>query len=105
MTWFSEEGKELDIQIILHLYSEIRNERRFWFDKSIAKFVKDADLLICEATYLDETELAREYKHLTASQAAEIARSAKAKKLILLHMSQRYERDFSKFLKVAKKKF
>lgn len=36
MTWLSKEGRELDNETILHLHSEIRNERRFWFDKSVA---------------------------------------------------------------------
>lgn len=53
---------------------------------------KDADLLICEATFADaEVEKAKEYKHLTASQAAMIAKKAKAHSLILTHFSQRYK--------------
>lgn len=52
---------------------------------------KDVDALICEATYLSQDEeLAINYKHLTAAQAANIAKEANAKKLILLHYSQRY---------------
>lgn len=51
-----------------------------------------ADLLVCEATYLDEhADLAREYGHLTASQAATIAREAGARRLVLTHFSQRYK--------------
>lgn len=53
---------------------------------------KDADLLICESTFSsEEAERAAEYKHLTASDAATIAKKAKAKQLILTHISQRYE--------------
>ena len=56
------------------------------------KIAKDADLLICEATYLsDLEEKAKEYTHLTAKQAAEIAKRSNAKKLVLTHFSQRYK--------------
>ena len=37
------------------------------------------------------TKLAREYKHLTAKQAGQIAKKSNSKKLILTHHSQRYE--------------
>ena len=51
-----------------------------------------ADLLIIEATYLDEHEhLARAHKHLTARQAARIAARAGAHHLVLTHISERYE--------------
>ena len=50
-----------------------------------------ADLLVCEATYLTcDAELAAEYKHLTAAQAARIAAEAGARRLVLTHFSQRY---------------
>ena len=53
---------------------------------------QDADLLICESTYLSgETEDAVKNKHLTAMQAAEIARQAGAEKLVLTHFSPRYK--------------
>jgi ribonuclease Z len=50
-----------------------------------------ADLLVCEATFLSADEkLAREYRHLTAAQAARIAAEAGARRLVLTHFSQRY---------------
>ncbi|MFZ5916410.1 MAG: ribonuclease Z [Chloroflexota bacterium] len=57
--------------------------------------VRDADLLVIEATYLDEEAgLAREFGHLTARQAAELAVCAGAKQLVLTHLSRRNrERD------------
>jgi ribonuclease Z len=58
---------------------------------------RNASLLLCESTYLDEhAELARAHRHLTVSQAATIAKEAKAKQLILTHFSARYLnlRDF-----------
>lgn len=52
---------------------------------------QDADGLVIEATYLDvEAELAREFGHLTARQAAELATSANIKSLYLTHVSRRY---------------
>ncbi len=52
---------------------------------------KDAKLLLCESTYLEEHKtLAKKHFHLTAKQAATIAKDAGAKKLILTHFSARY---------------
>ncbi len=54
-----------------------------------------ADALVIEATYLDhERDLARKFGHLTATQAAELAREAGVGALYLTHISRRYrERD------------
>jgi ribonuclease Z len=56
---------------------------------------RGADCLVIEATYLDEeTEMAGEFAHLTARQAAGLAVKAGVKHLILTHISRRYrERD------------
>lgn len=52
---------------------------------------READLLLCESTYLaPEEELAYNYRHLTAAQAASIAKNTDAKLLVLAHYSQRY---------------
>lgn len=60
--------------------------------ENTVKLAKDSDILICEATFLDELkEKAAGYKHLTAKQAAKIAKEAKVKKLVLTHFSQRYK--------------
>jgi ribonuclease Z len=76
------------------------------FDESIAKFVDGADLLVCESTYGgDKEEMAREYKHMTNKQAAKIAKTGKVKKLILTHLSGRYELKKKEILEEAKKIF
>ena len=69
------------------------------------KLAKDADLLISESTFLDNLkEQAKERKHLTAKQAAEIAKKSKVKKLALTHFSQRYK-SVDEVEKEAKKIF
>jgi ribonuclease Z len=51
-----------------------------------------ADMLVCESTFADaDAALARDYGHLTARQAGEIAAAAGARLLVLTHFSQRYE--------------
>ena len=53
-----------------------------------------ADLLVCESTFLEcDADLAAAYGHLTAAQAAGIARAAGARRLVLTHFSQRYPDD------------
>ena len=48
-------------------------------------FAKDADMLICESSFLESYNFPKECNHLTALQAAEIAKLANVKKLILTH--------------------
>lgn len=49
------------------------------------------DLLLVESTYQDSERLeARQRGHLTAREAAELARDAGARQLVLSHFSQRY---------------
>ncbi len=75
-------------------------------NKKIVSFVKNSDLLICESSFGENLkEKAKEYKHLTASQAAQIAKKANVKKLVLTHLGQRYEKNKKDILKEAKKVF
>ncbi|MFL7868465.1 MAG: ribonuclease Z [Anaerolineales bacterium] len=61
----------------------------------ILEYCRDADGLVIESTYLNqEAEMAQQFAHLTAQKAAELAREAGVKRLILTHLSRRYrERD------------
>ena len=60
--------------------------------ENAVKIAKDATLLLCESTYLEEhKDLARMHMHMTAKQAAKIAKEANAKQLILTHFSARYQ--------------
>lgn len=70
---------------------------------NMEKIAKDSDLLICDSTYSEaEKDIAKEYGHLTAKQAAETAKKAKVKKLALVHLSQRYEAIPQVILREAK---
>ncbi len=64
----------------------------------ILEHCKDADGLVIESTYLSqEADIAHQFSHLTARQAAELAVKANVKKLILTHISRRYrEKDVLK---------
>jgi len=58
---------------------------------------KGAKILLAESTYLEEhKELAQKHFHMTAKQAATIAKEAGVEKLILTHFSARYQflKDF-----------
>jgi ribonuclease Z len=58
----------------------------------IVSLAHHADLLVCEATYCSKHEdLACAYNHMTAAQAAVLAREAQVRRLVLTHFSQRYE--------------
>jgi len=75
------------------------------YNENAVKLVKDAHLMISEACYTTEhKDLAPERGHLTAEQAAKIAKKGKVKKLILLHVSQRYKNK-DVVVKEAKKTF
>ncbi len=53
--------------------------------------IRGADALVIEATYTSlEADVAREFGHLTARQAAELANAAGVRYLILHHLSRRY---------------
>jgi len=53
---------------------------------------KNAKVLLCESTYLEEHKhLAEKHMHMTARQAAELAKKANAGHLILTHFSARYQ--------------
>ena len=55
----------------------------------ISRFAKGADLFICEGMYAEPDKLkkARQYKHMTFYEAAELAREAQVQELWLTHFS------------------
>ena len=59
------------------------------------KVAREADALVTESTYSDqESDMARQNAHITAGQAARLARDANVRQLILTHISGRHrEKD------------
>lgn len=59
-------------------------------DAAVA-LAEGVDLLVCESTFLaEDQDLATAYAHMTAAQAAWLARESGARRLVLTHFSQRY---------------
>ena len=63
------------------------------------------DLLVIEATFLaEDAAMGRRYGHLTAGQAATVARESRVRRLVLTHFSQRYQEP-ERFLDEARAEF
>lgn len=71
------------------------------------KLAKNTDVLVHEGTFgHEEADLAKQYNHSTTTQAAQIAKEADAKKLLLTHFSSRYlYKDLKELEKEARKIF
>jgi len=75
------------------------------YKPDIIPIIKNADLLYHEATFLsDKEDLALKTRHSTARQAAQIAKDANVKELVVGHYSGRYK-DITLFQKEAKEVF
>lgn len=95
-------GKDLHVKGV-PLKSEdctfFKNEARSYayvsdtaYKPSLLTHVEGVDLLYHESTYMHDLQhLAAERQHSTARQAAQIARDARAKRLIIGHFSSRYK--------------
>jgi ribonuclease Z len=71
---------------------------------NLNELVQNADALVIEATYLEaESELAEQFGHLTARQAALLARDNQVGTLLLTHISRRYRAE--QILEEAKEVF
>ncbi len=75
------------------------------YNKAIAEKVKNVSLLYHETTYLKNLEGRAESRfHSTTTQAAQIAKLANAKQLIIGHFSSKYE-SLSEFLEETREVF
>lgn len=74
--------------------------------EKLKHFLTGCDTLVCECQYLDkDLHLAKLNYHLTAGQAALIAKDADVKKLVLFHLSERYQKNFKESLSEAREIF
>jgi ribonuclease Z len=73
----------------------------------IKKTFKGCDVMFCESQYIStEKEFAKKNYHLTAGQAAKLAKEAATKQLILFHISDRYRvKDYPVLIKEAREIF
>ncbi|MGV3612125.1 MAG: ribonuclease Z [Fluviicola sp.] len=68
------------------------------FDERIVQYIKGVNVLYHEATFLqDKSDRAKQTFHTTAQEAATIAKQAEVGKLLLGHLSARYENGLKHF--------
>ena len=74
--------------------------------EKLIRFLRGCDTLVCESQYLNkDLQLAETNYHLTAVQAAAIAKESGVKKLVLFHVSERYQKNFKEVLFEAREIF
>jgi len=97
--WHEQHGRRIDIDDLSTVtpgqrFALVMDTRRC---AAASELAAGADLLVIEATYLErEAALAAPHGHLTAREAAGIAREAGARRTVLSHFSDRYT-DLSAF--------
>ncbi|MGP4107342.1 ribonuclease Z [Virgibacillus sp. L01] len=73
---------------VITVFGDTRSTHQF------KTFAEGSDVLVHEATFDDsKADLAQQYFHTTTKQAASLAKEAHVKKLVLTHISSRYQKD------------
>lgn len=110
------EGTQFSLRTIVDDLVEIKRGRKVCYVTdtifnertlvTVGDLVKDADEFFCESNYQDVDEAkAAAYFHLTARQAARFAKQGSVKKLILFHISRKYQGDFRASFREAREEF
>ncbi|WP_164668694.1 ribonuclease Z [Virgibacillus doumboii] len=75
--------------------------------EDFSDFIEESDVLVHEATFGGEHEdLAHNYFHSTTKQAATLAKAGNVKRLVMTHISSRYQKeDYNMLLDEAKEIF
>ncbi len=82
------------VESIAYLTDFIYNEENI---EKCLELISGCDVVVCESQYLEkDADLAKRNFHLTAKQAAAIGRDAGCKKLVLFHISDRYNNSEKK---------
>ncbi len=74
--------------------------------EKIVSMAENADILIHDSSFTSDLQEWAEYtKHSTAKEAAQVAKKARVRKLVLTHISARYSKDSSPLLSEARSVF
>ncbi|MFX1572329.1 MAG: MBL fold metallo-hydrolase, partial [Promethearchaeota archaeon] len=76
------------------------------FRQKLVELARDCDVLICESTFPDDkAEIAYQTGHCTPSDAAQMAKKADCKKLVLVHFSPLFPRPVERLIERIKSIF
>jgi ribonuclease Z len=74
--------------------------------EAMVEAARNADILVHESTFSDDDQArALETRHSTAREAGRVAHQAGARRLILTHLSSRYDTDFGRLLAQAREEY
>ena len=74
--------------------------------EAMVEAARNADILVHESTFSDDDQArALETRHSTAREAGRVAQQAGARRLILTHLSSRYDTDFGRLLAQAREEY
>lgn len=74
--------------------------------EAMVEAARNADVLIHESTFSDDDQArALETRHSTAREAGRVAQQAGVRRLVLTHLSSRYDTDFGRLLAQAREEY